>query len=113
MARLVVIADPDNALGFQLAGVEVARADDLDAAREQLVSLLDDATVGLIALSVALSERLDDELQRRIEQSLSPVVVLLPTGGPASGIATRREYLATLIRRAIGFHITFAEDASA
>ncbi len=107
MSRLVVIADPEAALGFQLAGVEVIRADDFDSGRVRLLELLDDANVGLVALSSALVEQLDEVTRRRVETSYKPVVVSLPTGGTIMGFATRREYLAALIRRAIGFHITF------
>lgn len=107
MARLVVIADSETALGMQLAGVEVIRAEDAETARQHLNALLDDSEIGLIAVSAPLFERLDEPLLRRIETSYKPIVVSLPTGGPTTGFATRREYLAELIRRAIGFHITF------
>jgi V/A-type H+/Na+-transporting ATPase subunit F len=112
MARLVVIADPETSLGFQLSGVEVVRADDLEIAATQLAQLLGDATVGLIAIGAGLAARLDDGQRRRVENSYRPVVVTLPAGGPTLGFATRREYLAALIRRAIGFHITFAEEGN-
>jgi V/A-type H+-transporting ATPase subunit F len=107
MSRLVVIADPETALGFQLAGVEVLRADDLESARTRLFDLIGDANVGLVAVSAALLEQLDESTRRRIEASYKPVVVSLPTGGPSTGFPSRREYLAALIRRAIGLHITF------
>jgi len=107
MARLVVLAESELALGFQLAGVEVVRVDDLDSARERLQELLNDASVGLVAASAALLEQLDDALRRRAEASSQPVVVRLPSGGPAPGLPSRREYLAAMIRRAIGFQITF------
>ncbi len=107
MSRLVVIADQEAALGFQLTGVEVLRADDLETAQAQLLDLMADSTVGLIAVSSGLIEKLDDATRRRLESSYKPVVVSLPTGGPVMGFASRREYLAALIRRAIGFQITF------
>ena len=110
MARLVVLADQETALGFQLAGVEVARADDLETARAQLLELLSSADIGLIAVSAALIEQLDEATRRRAEASYKPVVVALPSGGPALGLPSRRAYLAALIRRAIGFQIRFAGE---
>jgi vacuolar-type H+-ATPase subunit F/Vma7 len=107
MSRLIVIADQEAALGFELTGVEVIRVDDLDSAEAQLLELTADPNVGLIAVSSGLLEKLDDTTRRRVESSYKPVVVSLPTGGPVMGFATRREYLAALIRRAIGFQITF------
>jgi V/A-type H+/Na+-transporting ATPase subunit F len=111
MSRLIVLADTETALGFQLAGVEVVRADDVESAREQLLRLIGDASVGLIVVSAAFIEQLDNATRQRIEMSYKPVVVPLPSGGPVMGFATRREYLAALIRRVIGFHITFEEKA--
>ena len=108
MSRLVVIAEPEIVPGFQLAGVEVVRADDLETATTRLRELLADTTVGLVAISASLMARLDEVLRRRIENSSQPVVVTLPAGGPTLGFATRREYLTALIQRAIGFHITFS-----
>ena len=107
MSRLIVIADQEAALGFELTGVEVIRADDLETAEAQLLALTTDPNVGLIAVSSSLIEKLDDATRRRVESSYKPVVVSLPTGGPVMGFASRREYLAALIRRAIGFQITF------
>lgn len=110
---MVVIADPETALGFQLAGVEVIRADDIESAHTRLLELLADANVGLIAVSAALLDKLDEMTRRRIEAGYKPVVVSLPTGGPSMGFPSRREYLAALIRRAIGFHITFPGESDA
>lgn len=113
MSRLIVIADQETALGFELTGVEVIRADDLESAETQLMELSADSSVGLIAVSTGLIEKLDDDTRRRIESSYKPVVVSLPTGGPVMGFASRREYLASLIRRAIGFQITFPGEEQA
>ncbi len=110
MSRLIVLADPETALGFQLAGVEVLRADDVESGRAQLAGLLKDATVGLVAVSATIIDKLDDATKRRVASSYKPVVVALPTGGPAMGLPSRREYLAALIRSAIGFQITFPAE---
>ncbi|MFN8485302.1 MAG: V-type ATP synthase subunit F [Anaerolineae bacterium] len=113
MARLVVLTDTESALGFALAGVEVFAVDDDETARARLVELLADPGVGLIAVGEGVMRRLDTALRRRLDTSQRPVVVSLPTGGPTTGFATRREYLAALVRRAVGFHITFpGEEAT-
>ena len=107
MARLVVVTDSETALGFALAGVEVFAVDDDETARDRLLDLLADPGVGLIAVGEGIVRRLDDGLRRRIETSYRPLVVSLPAGGPVAPFATRREYLAALVRRAVGFQITF------
>ena len=110
MSRLVVIADPDRALGFQLAGVDVVRAEDVEAARTHLLQLIDDRDVGLIAISSIFLDKLDDATRRRIDADYRPVVIGLPQGSRITGGLSRRERIAALIRRAIGFHITFAGE---
>lgn len=107
MSRLIVLADQAEALGFELTGVEVIRAEDQETAEAQMLELISDENVGLIAVSSGLIEKLDDATRRLVESSYKPVIVSLPTGGPVMGFASRREYLAALIRRAIGFQITF------
>jgi V/A-type H+-transporting ATPase subunit F len=107
MSRLVVIADPETAPGFQLAGVEVICVEDAETARTRVFELLADASVGLIAVSSALLDLFDEATRLRVESSYKPVVVSLPTGGPVKGFVDRREYLAAIVSRAIGFHITF------
>ena len=107
MSRLVVLADQETALGMQLTGVEVISADDYESARAQLLEFLDDATVGLIAVSATLMDQLDPAARHRVEMRYKPVVVALPARGTIMGFPDRRAYLAALIRRAIGFQITF------
>jgi vacuolar-type H+-ATPase subunit F/Vma7 len=98
---------------LQLSGVEVIRAEDFESARAQLLELMDDATIGLIAVSAALMEQLDEGARRRLELRDKPVVVALPTGGPTMGFPSRHAYLAALMRRAIGFQITFPGEQDA
>lgn len=110
MSRLVVISDQESALGFQLAGVETAVADDGESAQAILTRHLSDESIGLIAINTALFERISAAARQRAEKSYHPVVVVLPAGGAVIGLRSRRDYLTEQIRRAIGFHITFAGD---
>jgi V/A-type H+-transporting ATPase subunit F len=113
MARIVVIADPETALGFQLAGAEVECADDFESARDRLLELLSDASIGLIAAGAGLLDQLDDATRRRVEASSRPVVMPLPRGRAAPGLPSRHAYLAAMLRRAIGFHVTFPGEEGA
>ncbi len=112
MSRLIVIPDADTRLGFELAGVDVVRVDDQETARERLLELLADPTAGLIAVSQSILDQLDDSTRRRVEAQTKPVVVGLPTGGPVSGFADRRAYLAALLRRAVGFDLEFMSEGA-
>lgn len=113
MARLVVLAESEAALGFRLAGAEAIAADDVESAGERLAELLSDTSVGMVAASATLLEQIDDALRRRAEASMRPVVVRLPSAAPGSALPNRREYLAAMLRRAIGFQITFPSDGDA
>ncbi len=99
--------DGDTRLGFELAGVDVVRTEDQNTARTQLLELLADPTVGLIAVSQGILDQLDDATRRRVDAQTKPVVVGLPTGGPVTGFTDRRAYLSSLLRRAVGFELEF------
>lgn len=112
MSRLIVMPDRDTALGFELTGVEVIRTGDADTARTQLLDLLNDNTVGMIAVSNSILDQLDELTHSRVELHTKPVVVGLPTGGTVGGFTDRRAYLSALLRRAVGFDLELGEDTT-
>jgi V/A-type H+/Na+-transporting ATPase subunit F len=107
MSRLIVLTDGETAPGYGLAGVEVVRADEAAEARARLAELMADPTVGLVAVDEGLLARLDAAERRRLEALTTPVVVGLPPGTAARGGPDRRAALAALLRRAIGFDLSF------
>ncbi len=102
MSRLCVVAKPDLADGFRLAGAEVHPARSAELAAEVLRALLRQPDVGLIALEADYYAGLDDRLRRQVERSASPIVVALPAGRALESGAARSAYVAELIQRAIG-----------
>ncbi|HYM00303.1 MAG TPA: V-type ATP synthase subunit F [Blastocatellia bacterium] len=110
MPRLVIIPEPELAPGFRLAGVEVFTPTDYEGTRAKLLDLIGDESVGLIAVSGAILERLDPETRRKVDSNYKPVVVSLPAATLGAGLLSRRDHLMSMIRRAIGFHITFAGE---
>lgn len=109
MGRLMVITTPDLASGFQLAGVETFVAENAQEAETILHRLLDEGAASLIAVRQDLLQGMDLLLQRRIETRYPPVVMTIPAGVPVPAAQERRSYIAQLIQRAIGFHITFGD----
>ena len=107
MGPLVVITTPDLAPGFQLAGVETHAVEQPETAHALLRELLEGKRASLIAVSQDLLETLDPRLRRQIDSSYRPIVMALPRCRRAEPGAGRQEYILELIRRAIGFHITF------
>lgn len=110
MGRLIVVTTPDIALGFQLAGVEtfaVETPKDAQALLQQLLATDEDS---LIAVCQELLADVPPRLQQRIAASYRPVVMPIPGGAPTVTGEGRQRYIAELIRRAVGFHITFGAE---
>jgi V/A-type H+-transporting ATPase subunit F len=101
---LVVAVRPGDALGFRLAGPhveEVAPGAETAALRR----VLQDPSVGVVAVEEDVLGAVDPALVRRARARGAPV--LLPFALPRrwSDAARGREYVAALIRRAIGYSI--------
>lgn len=109
MARLAVITEPALVPGFALAGVEVYGAVSPAEARRVLMVLMGEPDVGIIAIHSSHLSALDAAARRRVSESTKPVVVAVPSGVPTEAGEPRSREIAELIRRAIGFRITFRE----
>jgi vacuolar-type H+-ATPase subunit F/Vma7 len=107
MGRLIVITTPDLAPGFELAGVDTFAVDSRERAQSLLREFLEKAQPDLIAVCSDLIEDMDLQLQRRVDRSYHPVVIAIPGGTPSITESGRQRYIAELIRRAVGFQITF------
>jgi vacuolar-type H+-ATPase subunit F/Vma7 len=112
VAKLTVITNPSLAPGFRLAGVEVITAENRERAHDALVRLIDEAEAGIIAIDAPFLTGLDYATARRIDEMVKPVVVSLPVGAEALPEQRRSRQIAELIRRAIGFRITFREQGT-
>lgn len=108
----MVITTPDLAPGFQLAGVETFVAKDVTEAETVLRQLLASGEASLIVVGRALLQAMDARLQRQIETSYQPLVMAIPGAMPTLAQRERRRHITELIRRAIGFQITFGEEPS-
>ena len=108
----MVITTPDTATGFQLAGAETFSVDNPDQAEQILTRLLEGQEASLIVIRQDLLQAVSSRLQRRAEASYQPVVMAIPGVGPAIQANDRRQHISELIRRAIGFHITFGAELS-
>jgi len=107
MSRLFVVARPSLVTGFQLAGVEAFSAEDADTAEDLIAGWLDAGETGLIAIDDELLASFTPAFRRRLEASDRLPHLAIPSGEPRGPEGARRRRIADLIRRAIGFHITF------
>ena len=112
MGRLLVITQPALAPGFQLAGVETYAVNDSASAQRLIAGWLDEGEAGLLAIDEDLFDGFDTVFRRRLEASDQLPYIALPNGLPVSSTASPRSHLIDLIRRAVGFHITFQGDRS-
>jgi V/A-type H+-transporting ATPase subunit F len=105
--RLSLLLRPHDALGFRLAGATVETAADGEELAA-LRTLLADPAVGVLAVDEELLARVPQRLVQRARQRGIPVI--LPFAIPRRyGEAGRgREYVAALIRRAIGYAVRLA-----
>ena len=110
MGRLMVITSSDLAPGFELAGVETFAAEDAAHAQALLRELMAGDAASLIAIRHDFLHGIDARLQREIDRSYRPLVMAIPSGTPMLPEEGRQQYIAELIRRAIGFHITFGPE---
>ena len=112
MGRVIVITTPELSPGYQMAHVQTIVARSAREAQTRLEPFLADDDISVIAIHSAYLADMDEAVRRRIDTQPLPAVVALPTGLAQGGEAPRREQLASMLRRAIGFEITFqAENA--
>jgi len=107
MSRLLVVTRPALVHGFQLAGVEAYGAEDVESAQELIENWLKAGEIGLLAIDDGLLERMDPDFIRRLETSDRLPFLAIPGGQPLGPEVSRKHRIAEMIRRAIGFHITF------
>ncbi|MBI3962026.1 MAG: hypothetical protein HY335_04660 [Deinococcus sp.] len=111
MSRLLVVARPSLVPGFHLAGVEAFAAADAQAAQRLIADWLEAGEVGLLAIDDELLAGFDPAFRRQLEAADHLPYLAIPSGEPRGPEGARQQQIAELIRRAIGFHITFPGES--
>ena len=107
MSRLLVVARPSLVSGFHLAGVEAFPAEDVEEAQRLIAEWLEAGQVGLVAIDDELLAGFEPAFRRRLDAADQFPHLAIPSGEPRELTGARRRHVAELIRRAIGFRITF------
>lgn len=107
MSRLFVITRPELVTGFQLAGIDAYPAEDVESAQELIESWWAAGEEGLLAIDDGLLEKMEPAFVKRMEAGEMMPYLAIPGGQSLGREASRKYQIAELIRRAIGFHITF------
>ncbi len=105
MARLIVITDPDTALGFRLAGAEVAEMATTEQAVGRLRDLLKTKQASVVLYNEEYRTGLSDHEQVLLDDSAAPVFFAIPLTRAKPAREAREEYLARLLRRSIGYQV--------
>jgi vacuolar-type H+-ATPase subunit F/Vma7 len=105
--RLLVLATPEQAPGYRLAGVAVEAVDDADSALARLEQLLAEGTEGgVIAVPGRYLRAARGALRERIAAAAVPLVIELPDERRGDA-GTRQARLRALLARAVGYEMTF------
>src|SRR3972149_4007234 len=107
MSHLLVVARPSLIPGFQLAGVEAFAAENAAQARRLIEDWLEKGETGLLAGDGGLLRSFDSTFLRGLEAAEGLPHLAFPSGEPVGPETSSRRQIAELIRRAIGFHVTF------
>lgn len=107
MSRLILITRPSLVSGFHLAGVEAYAVEDYETAQELIVSWKSKGDSGLLAIDDGILANMDQSFLKELDEYEPFLYLAIPMGEPLGPEFSRRHRVAQLIRRAIGFHITF------
>ncbi len=107
MSRVLAILKQDLGSGFALAGVEVARAAEPADARTLLASAMDRGAFGVVIVEEELLAAMDEEIRAAAAASTMPLVIGVPgeMRWRAEEPAPTDDYVARLIRRAVGYQL--------
>ena len=93
---IAVVGDANFTLGFRLAGLQ--RVITTQDPKPELLTLLSDATIGIIIVEERLIARIDEDTQMRLFESINPVIVQLAE-------TVNQDALRKMIQQSIGVDI--------
>ncbi len=112
MRRLLVVTRPSLAVGFRLAGVDAYAVEDVESAQELIGAWLDADETGLLAIDDGLLAHMDPAFVERLNAARHLPHLAIPGGEPLGPEMSRQHRIAEMIRRAVGFHITFRGEGT-
>ena len=110
MSRLIILTRPELVTGFRLAGVEAFTADSIESAQELVQNWIAKGEEGLLAVDEGFLERMDPVFLKQLDAAEKLPYIAFPGGEPLGPETSRKYQIAEMIRRAIGFHITFKAE---
>lgn len=102
MKKVTFITPPDAEYGFSLAGI-AQRPVEAAGTEGVLQEVMRDPDAGLVIIDERLVAGLTDERLRELEHGWQGIFLVLPS--PEKAVPEAEDYVARLIRRAIGYHV--------
>jgi len=102
LKKIAVITPPQSKYGFSLTGItqHAVEPNDLEGTLKDIMA---DPDSGLVVIDERLMKGITEEKLREIEKVWHGIVLILPA--PEKAGALVEDYVARLIRRAIGYHV--------
>lgn len=100
-----VLARPEVAAGFMLAGVPVVEAVSVEQALDAFRTLMEEPAIGVILMEEAFHDRLPEDLRRRLGRKPLPMVVPFPGPTWAARPEAAESYIVELLRQVIGYRV--------
>lgn len=110
MSQLLVITRPTLVSGFHLAGVEAYGAEDVETAQRLISDWLELGKADLLAIDDGLLAYMDEAFLKRLDASDTLLYLAIPGGQPLGPETSQKYRISAMIRKAIGFHITFKSE---
>ena len=105
--KVLAISEKEIAKGFALAGLETLTVSDGKQASEALANIISGGQYGIVIMDEKLSSGLDKQVKTVLSHGVRPMLVSVD--GELSWRDTERlpqdDYVARLIRRAIGYQL--------
>jgi vacuolar-type H+-ATPase subunit F/Vma7 len=102
--KVRVVSRPVAAIGFELAGLIVERAEDSRAAADAIARCVARADTGILLVEEALYRVLPRELLAKLDRQASPIVASVPA--PRWDERGEAEsYVMDILRQAIGYRV--------
>jgi vacuolar-type H+-ATPase subunit F/Vma7 len=107
MSQFFVITRPGLVPGFQLAGVDAHGVEDVETAQALIEKWISTGEVSLVAIDDGLLAHMDASFLKRLASSENLLYLAIPGGKALGPEVSQRHRIAALIRKAVGFYITF------
>ena len=100
MSELAIVGDSEFVMGFQLIGIKkIFESESRQELKEKFTQALRDLNVGIIVTNDSSIKKLDQHFRRNVENSITPVVVVLSID------AFAQDNLRDMIKKAIGIDL--------